>query len=140
MSFRNLPVKVSTTDGRNFVLLEALVFTTLTVRTLRAPAGSTTDGLSIPQVLWTAGLPPFGDAWLAGVLHDAAYRDQLEELVAGSWKDGIWKKVTLPKNECDSLFLEALLARGVEAIKAQTLYEGVALGGQAAFDANRLNK
>lgn len=138
MPFRNLPVECATLDGRNFTLLKPLIFTDPQRRTYRVPIGATSDGLSIPQVLWTVGLPPFGEAWLAGVLHDAAYRDQLEVLVSGTVKEGSWSKVTLAKDACDTLFHEAILAMGVDVQKARLLYEGVHLGGQGAFDADRM--
>lgn len=140
MPFRNLPAEVSTSDGRNFTLLKPLIFTLNVETTYRAPIGATTDGLSIPGVLWTAGLTPFGPEWLAGVIHDAAYRDSLERLAIGNWRDpdAIWQKETLNKADCDYLFREALHSLAIDVVRVEILYQGVRVGGQAAFDGNRV--
>ena len=76
--------------------------------------------------------PPFGPWWLAGVIHDAAYRGSLEVL-----RDGSWSKALLSKDDSDNLFLEALESLGVSLTDRTLLYQGVHIGGWKAFDKNR---
>lgn len=132
MSFAKLTLQVVTADGHNCVLFEPLEFTTKAGRVLRMIMGATTDGASMPRALWRE-LPPFGTYWLAAVLHDGAYRDQLEERQV----DGSWKHVSLSKSECDQLLNEAMESLGVNEIARITIYEGVHFGGQSSFDEDR---
>ena len=123
MPFRLSDLQVKTSDGRNFVLLEELIFdSTRTGKTYVAPAGSTTDGASTPAFLWPT-IPPFGPYWLAAVLHDWAYRVS-----------------DLPKGECDDLLLEAMESLGVNKALSDAIYEGVHWAGQDSFETDRANR
>lgn len=117
--FAKTTLAVTSSDGRNFTLLEDLVYVSLAGVTHTVPAGSKTDGASTPAYLW-AEIPPFGRYWLAAVLHDWAYR----------YSD-------LAKQECDWLLKEAMLDLGVGPVMAGVIYEGVHLEGQASFDEDR---
>ncbi len=119
MPFTAGSFKVETADGRNIRLLEAVTFYTHDLRKIVIPAGATSDGASVPQAVWNI-LPPFGDYWRAAVLHDWLYRNS-----------------DLPKAECDNVFREALTDLAIPYATRETLYQGVHLGGQAAFDAAR---
>ncbi|MGA2160527.1 MAG: DUF1353 domain-containing protein [Dehalococcoidia bacterium] len=112
---------ISTTsgDGRIFTLLAPLVYVTKNGEVVTVPAGTPTDGASTPAGLWVT-IPPFGKYWLAAILHDYLYRF-----------------TSRPKDECDNLLLEAMESLGVDEIEAHTIYEGVHLFGQAAFDEDR---
>ena len=117
-----------TRDGRNFVLEEDLTFirpAEVGGAAIRVPAGSTTDGASIPEPLWSAGFPPFGPWWMAAVLHDAAYHRQTVPEIPN-------------RQTADLVFWEAMVALGVEASIARTIYAGVRAGGQHAWDENRV--
>lgn len=119
MSFTCTNLKVSTSDGRNFVLLEPFTYVTAKMERIEVPAGTESDGASTPREIWSA-FPPFGDYWRAAFLHDYLYRE-----------------TDRPKDECDSLFLEAMEALGVEDATRRTLYEGVHLWGAKAFSEYR---
>lgn len=69
-------------DGRNFVLLGPLDYIAQDGTHYRALKGSQTDGPSIPQRLWSV-IPPTGEVWLPGILHDAAYRGTLVRVIDG---------------------------------------------------------
>lgn len=127
--FNILPFKVSTVDGRNFVLLEDVVYLTQNGHAAYVlPAGATSDGASTPPEIWL-NFPPFGSYWPAAFLHDCAYRGTLETV------DGA--PAMLSKGACDELLLDAMAALGTHAFTRTAIYEGVALGGQSSFDADR---
>ena len=52
---------------------------------------TSTDGISTPFFLWCI-IPPFGKIWWSGIIHDAAFRDQLE---IQDERTGEWRKLTL---------------------------------------------
>ena len=131
--FQTQSVLVRTTDGEDDILQEPLVFWTADGRVLRAPAGTTTDGLSTPRIIRNLpGYDATGDDWYCGVLHDAAYRLFLED-----WNGTEWVKVNYTREQCDDLMLEALEAQGVGFIRRHTIYRALRMFGQAAFDADR---
>ncbi len=119
MGFSKTTLRVETSDGRYFTLLEPLVYTSDAGEVITAPAGTKTDGASTPPELWPL-IPPFGTYWLAAVLHDFLYR--------------IDKR---PKVECDKLLLEAMLSLSVEKALRDAIYEGVVLGGLPSFAEDR---
>jgi hypothetical protein len=83
-------------DGTNAILLHPLRFFSRTLgRTVVAPRGMETDYASIPRGVWN----------LAAVIHDAAYRHRLQDVVGNPF--GVSKKVA------DDLFEEALRVCGV---------------------------
>jgi Protein of unknown function (DUF1353) len=133
--FHNQDLAVRTADGHNFVLLEALVYTTKDGRTIRVPIGGTSDGISTPRFIWNI-ISPFGPQWFPGILHDGGYRDTLEELQP----DGTWEHVTLARYECDELIEEALLSHGVGEVETETIYKNLRLFGDKAFEADRAKK
>lgn len=117
--FAKLTLAVETTDGRFVKLIEDLVYTTKSGEVITAPAATLSDGASTPKILW-AMIPPFGQYWLAAVLHDYLYRLS-----------------KLPKDYCDNILLEAMESLGVEWLLRETIYEGVHLGGDVAFNDDR---
>ena len=127
LGFNDLPFKVSTSDGRNFVLLEPVTFLGA-MRTFIIPAGATSDGASTPPEVWPV-MPPFGKYWPAAFLHDSAYRGSLLS------EDGTPAMLLRP--ECDGLIMEAMTSIGVPTIERDVIYEALMEFGQAAFDADR---
>ena len=117
--FQSTAARVETSDGRNCVLLEPLVYVRMTGEIITVPAGTTTDGASTPRLLWRL-IPPFGRYWPAAVLHDYLYRF-----------------TDRPKDVCDSILREAMLSLGVDEVTTETIYEGVNLGGWKAFREDR---
>jgi hypothetical protein len=112
-------LKVSTADGRNFVLLEEFSYRANSGEVITVPVGATSDGASTPPEIWPT-IPPFGRYWKAAFLHDYLYRCTQR-----------------PKAECDGLFKEAMVSLGVNGIEADIIYAGVDLLGQRSFDADR---
>lgn len=129
--FENMPFRVATTDGRGVTLLADVYYTARSGQRFCLPAGATSDGASTPREAWPL-LPPFGEYWPAAVLHDTAYRNSLRV-----WDGGAWARAALGKAECDALLLEAMETLGVAAVERETIYEGVVIGGKAAFEADR---
>ena len=148
--FQNLPFKVSSVDGRNFVLLADVFYISADGTRYCLPAGASSDGASTPPEVWPI-LPPFGKYWPAAYLHDAAYRNTLLVYAHPSRPssvalappsptplgEGIWVRAALAKEKCDALLLEAMESLGVGVVERQTIYEGVVLGGAASFDQDR---
>lgn len=92
-------------DGKNAVLLTNLRFFSAQLqRTVMAPRGMETDFASIPWGVWNL-FPKRGLHDRAAVIHDAAYRGRLRDVVGNPI--GVSKKVA------DNLFDEALRASGV---------------------------
>ena len=126
-AFLHKDLRVCTSDGRNVTLIDPLAFQrpdTVGGQIITMPAGSTSDGASIPQELWSTGLAPFGKWWLACVLHDGAYRG-----------------VTVPRIDsrelADLILWEAMLSLEVPESVARLIYEGVRLGGEHAWAKDR---
>jgi len=117
--FQDLPLKVSSRDGRNFVLLAPFTFVTKAGEIITVPAGTTSDGASTPRPIWNV-IPPFGVYWPAAYLHDYLYRDTQR-----------------PEAECDNLLSEAMASLNVEEAERIAIYEGVHLGGWKAFKQDR---
>lgn len=112
-------LKVESSDGRNFVLLVTFSFIRPSGEVVTVPMGATSDGASTPQAMWNV-LPPFGTYWRAAFLHDWLYR--------GSDR---------PKGECDTILKEAMESLGVGWLDRDSIYEGVAIGGEESFRADR---
>ena len=130
----NDPIFVTVIDGTNMTLVAPLEVKTRAGRLLRARAGSTTDGLSAPKYVKldlqsSASFEP-------AVIHDAGYRDTLEESLDGG---NTWAHVTLDKATCDELLRELCEDNGVPADEAKLIYVAVAEFGQTSFDADRKN-
>ena len=127
MPWTSTEFQVSTSDGRNFTLLSPVAYFTNIhdcLEKLVIPEGTESDGASIPELCWIIpGFAPFGLHWRAAVLHDALYRGGLGFM---------WKR-----EECDGIFLEAMISSGVELNHANTIYNAVREFGQAAFDRDR---
>lgn len=119
MGFVKTDLSFISSDGRNITTLEPIVLTRPNGEVITAPPGFTSDGASTPKSIWWL-IPPFGTYWLACVLHDFLYR------VSGR-----------PKDECDTILMEAMTSLGVELFLREAIYEGVHLGGQWAFDNDR---
>lgn len=125
----NFPV--TTADGRNFTLLEPIIYIAQDGVQYRIPTGAESDGASTPSVLWPT-IPPFGSYWKAAYLHDAAYRNTLEV-----WDGQMYVKARLTKDACDLLLKDAMIVSGTHAITYEEIYEGVHVGGQSSFDNDR---
>lgn len=130
MPFLQSTLRVSSGDGHNFVLLEPLDYSAVNGTRYRAITGTSTDGLSTPRSVWNV-IPPFGRGWFAGIIHDAAYRGSLVQII-----DGKEVTVALSKGDRDTLLNEALQSQGVPDGERLTIYEAVRYGGEHAFESD----
>lgn len=96
-------------DGRNMKLMESFAYVDPYGRKWNAPAGSVINGASIPQFAWSIIGGPFeGKYREASVIHDVACRN----------KDRPWQDV-------HEAFYTAMLASGVDTLKAKVMYAAV---------------
>lgn len=130
--FQSKDLIVRTADGLNAYLVLPLEYLAKDGTFIRVEPGAFTNGASTPRLMWSA-LPPFGVYWLAAALHDFAY----DNMLTAQMPDGSFSKFTLPKSQCDQLFLEAMESLGVDQEMRAAIFEGVNIGGQAAFDLSR---
>jgi len=95
-------------DGRNMQLLKPFSYVDPKGQTWNVPAGTKTDGASIPRILWLT-YPPFtGKYRQAAVVHD--YYCQLR---SRAWKD------------THKVFYDAMLTSGVPEKTAKIMYGAV---------------
>lgn len=128
--FQQTTVAVRTGDGLNDTLLESLNYVRRDGSLIRAPVGGTTDGLSVPRCAQNI-VPASGmSSWMAGVMHDSGYRDQLE-----TWSDTAqdWIPAKYSREQCDELLLEAMELQGVPWLKRKTIYRAVRLFGGRSY-------
>jgi hypothetical protein len=93
-------------DGRTMTLVTELSYTDPQGIIWDAPAGSVTDGASLPRYLWSLIGGPFeGQYRNASILHDVAY-----------------EKHNRPWWDCDRMFYNAMRCSGVNAVQAKTMY------------------
>jgi len=93
------------------------------------PAGMVFDGASIPRFFWRLVGPPMREAYRpAAVLHDAAYKSELQaETHTGC-------PVAPPtRKEADEILRLASIWRGVPSWKATVMYRAVRIGGGRAW-------
>lgn len=90
------------------ILLSDLYYTSDKFR-IHVKKGMTTDGASIPRILWTAiGSPFIGKYRKASIIHDALYRSH-----------------ALSKKDSDRVFLDIMKSLGVGTIKRYLIFGGV---------------
>ena len=131
--FQNITLDVRTSDGLDDTLLEPLIFVRSNGDIIRAPIGSTTDGLSVPRCIQSF-IPATGGDWFASVLHDAGYRNQLQIAV----DEKHWILAKYNQKECDDLMREAMKAQNTGWKMRFIIYWSVRLFGKAAFDDDRI--
>ena len=76
-------------------------------RVVTVPAGSTTDGCSVPRLPWIY-------AALGGRYHRS-----------GALHDYIYRMSVYPREDCDDLLYEALISEGCPSIRAEEMYLAV---------------
>jgi hypothetical protein len=100
------PILKWNSDGRNMTVMSEFSYTDPYGLVWDAPAGSVTDGASIPRYLWSLIGGPFeGKYRNASILHDVAY-----------------EKHNRPWTDCDRMFYYAMRCSGVNAAQAKTMY------------------
>lgn len=82
------------------------------------PAGTITDGASIPRALWLiAGHPREGDIAQAAACHDVLYRRGL-----------------VTRKRADEILIEGMECLGASWIKRKLVWAGIRAGGWAAWN------
>lgn len=114
---------------RRWRLEDDLVYRARDGRLFIIPAGTETDGASVPRFVWWL-YPPIGDAYdRAAFLHDFLY--QHVELFEGS------DHGHMSRGEADGLFLEAMEVDGFRWTGRQTVHKAVRAGGWRAWRKHR---
>lgn len=123
--FRNFPEVrfLDEHDGgrETFALLSPFVaYSALLGRDVTVPRGFVSDGESVPRVvLGMTGLASIR----AGIVHDFLYRGHLN-----------LPEANVTKEQADDVYLEMMLAAGVDEVHARMRYTAVARLGQGAWD------
>lgn len=95
-------------DGRDMIVQQQLIFIDTSGEKWVVPAGSETDGASVPRAAWFL-FPPFSGKYrIAAVVHDRYCQT----------RDKPWRKV-------HRMFYDAMLAAGVDRKSAATMYAAV---------------
>ena len=115
-------------DGLNWTLTQPITYVTRQQHVYVVPVGSTTNGSSAPAIVASV-LPPHGVYWQSCVLHDAAYRNTLQQATG--------ELANLSQHAADALLLEACELSGVDDAVAQVLYRAVQLFGAHAYNKYR---
>lgn len=91
--------------------------------TITVPKGFVTDFASIPQAFWATGLSPNGKYSKAAIVHDYLY-----------WAQGCTRK------QADNILMIGMKESDVDIATRATIYEGVRLGGDSAWQGNAAEK
>lgn len=107
--FSGEPVLQPTGDGRNMRVVTELTYTDNNGANWTVPAGSITDGASIPSVLWSIVGSPFTGKYLrAAIVHDVFCANRRRP----------WKQV-------HRIFYDAMIDAGVSVSQARVMYAAV---------------
>lgn len=121
--FRSSPWLEPLMDGRRWKLVHhPLVFEGSDGREIVVPEGFVTDLASIPQALQSV-YPKWGVYGRATIVHDYLYSTQ-----------------PCTREEADSVFLDAMLADGVDHATRMAMHAGVRAAGQFYWDQNNRDK
>ena len=134
LGFQQNRIRVWTGDGLNDLICDCLDYIARDGSQYRVPIGGTTDGLSVPRIVQNI-IPASGnDSWMAGVLHDSAYRGQLLR-----WNEPHqeWLNAALTREQSDGLMLEALELQGIGWLRRKTIYRALRMFGGKAWNDNR---
>jgi hypothetical protein len=109
-------------DGRNWVLMQELIFSSTILGQIIVPKGFVTDFASVPRLLWNQ-IPPFGKYAPAAVLHDYAYAEGF-----------------CTREQADHLLMEGMVDLDVDEFTRTLIFNGVRIGGQHAWDEDARRK
>lgn len=111
-------------DSKSFMLLDDLQYRVgHSNYAIIVPRGFVTDFASVPRMLWSFGLSPYGRFSKAAVIHDYLY-----------WAQGCTRE------QADNLMMIAMKESGVGGVQAKLLHWGVRLGGKGAWAENRRDR
>ena len=117
MSFTAPPIAPVPGHPNRWRILEPLTWHDPLHGPITVLAQATTDGASIPRVLWTLAGAPLRDSRVlpAAIIHDQLY---------ATCGMGV-----LSRESCDAIFHRALLAAGCPRLRARLYWLGVRSGG-----------
>ena len=111
-------------DSKSFMLLDHLQYRIgESAFAIDVPRGFVTDFASVPRLLWSFGLSPYGSFSKAAVIHDYLY-----------WAQGCTRE------QADNLMMIAMKESGVGSFQAKLLHWGVRLGGKASWAENKRDR
>jgi hypothetical protein len=109
-----------------FMTTEPLGFYSAKLDTVvQAPAGLVTDLASIPPYVPGWLVPKLGDYDYAAIIHDAAYKNMLQDAIGNCF--------SVNKSTADALFREGMEARGVNKFRRWTMWRMVSWFGKGEF-------
>ena len=91
---------------------------------LTVPLGFQTDFTSTPRAIWSL-LPPWGRYAEAALVHDLIYR---------------LNPKSMARLEADLVLDEIMYLKNVPPLQRRAIYDGVRIGGQAAWDENAVRR
>ena len=100
-------------DVRIFRTIERFRFRSKKHGEIEVPAGTYTDGASIPRVFWSI-LSPFGEYFKAALPHDHLYTPANK---------------TLTRAQADDILREGMVVLGVHPVKRFAIYRAVRMFG-----------
>jgi uncharacterized protein DUF1353 len=107
------PLILSPLPNRKWLVVSDFSITTTTLGTIVVPAGFICDLNSMPRFMWWASTPT--DYPEAGATHDYLYDQQV------------------PQAQADAVYLEILLASGMNEFRAKSRYRALRLFGGFAY-------
>jgi len=110
-------LKIEVVGEQSYILLEPLILEREEY-TIIVHKGFDFDGASIPRSLWSIAGCPMGGLYSASAcIHDALYASKIFD-----------------KETCDNIFLEAMLANGVNEILAKEMFLAVRYFGNSVYE------
>lgn len=129
IGFQQRTLSTLSSDGRDDMLQEPLLYRSRAGDLYRVPAGSTTDGMSTPPIVRALpGFEPYGVHWFSAILHDAPYRGTLQV-----FRRTNFVPANLTRREADALLDEALETQGVPAFRRFLIHTALRLFGGRNF-------
>lgn len=123
--FLNETLDTRSSNGRDDVLLTALLFRDIDGTLYKVPEHADTDGGSTPRLAWLIpGFEPTGDHWFDWILHDGGYRGTL--MVQRGVR---WDMAELTRKECDRLLDRSLRLRKMGPVKRSLVYSSLRAAG-----------
>lgn len=118
-------------DENSFLLSPLRYFSELLGGIIEVETGFVSDGSSTPRVPIVYDL--YGDrSHREGFIHDRIYRAP-NHVMNVEYPDGTVKLRTFAKSEADSIFKEAMIARGKPWYVVQGMFLGVKFGGLSSW-------
>lgn len=103
--------------GSRVFRLESLFRYCSSLGMIEVPAGTETDGASVPRVFWSI-FDPFGEYFGAAVIHDFLYSSG---------------NLQFTRAESDLIFKEAMFNVGVPWYRREVIYQAVRIFGGSRF-------